>query len=107
LNASDIETDWPEYTVIEAPLPVGAVDEGAIGELIGAGPEAEAERFTTSPALALPHALFKVNVACLRVFVNVHVIVVPLTIDDGTVNEPLVPLFGVGVTPLSQASELV
>ena len=59
---------------------MGAVDCFEIGPPIGAGPVAEPDRFTTSPALASPQSLRSLNVAELRVFVNVQVTISPALI---------------------------
>src|SRR5262245_20656482 len=61
------------------------------------------DRVVVSPRAPSTHVLSRMTFARLRVLVNVHVIVVPAASGSGTVNEPLVPLAGLGVTPLSQA----
>ena len=57
---------------------------------MGAGPVAEAERFTTSPALASPQSLLSVNVAELRVLVNVQVTTSPAATLIALTGEPSV-----------------
>src|SRR5215510_12555445 len=74
-----------------------------LGDAAVAGSVPVIDRVVLSPSAPSTHCLSRMTTARRRALVNVHVIVVPAGSAPGTVNEPLVPVAGLGVTPWSQA----